>query len=375
MNIAVLHYHRIGGSGVVAYEIGKAMSDKKHDVHFIGLSAPFRLLESESRHLHFHKIWIKEYPVFDFQPYTLALASQLADIIDRYDIDVVHSHYALPHAIAAILARDIAKKKIKCVTTLHGTDITVVGSHPTMKNISRHAINSSDAVTAVSNFLKTESEKILDIKPGFIQTVYNFVNPKEFHPNLGCSKLFNAQENRKVIIHVSNLREVKNPIDVLTIFHGILHANAGNFELWIVGEGPMEVEMREWSIKHGVENRVKFMGVRSNIGRLLSACELMILPSKTESFGLSALEAMACGVPVLASRAGGLPEVIEDEVSGLLFEPGNTQEAIRKAVSLITNKKKLANMKKASIQHAHTNFQSINIINQYENLYLSLCTT
>ena len=373
MKIAVLHYHRIGGSGVVAYEIGRAMADNlHHEVHFVGLSAPFRLLESDNERLHFHKIWIKEYPVFDFQPYTLALASQLADIIDRYDIDIVHSHYALPHAIAAILARDIAEKKVKCITTLHGTDITVVGSHPTMKNITRYAINSSDAVTAVSNFLKVETEKIMGIAPGHIKTIYNFVNTDDFNPNLQANRLCDAKKGRCVMVHVSNLRDVKSPIDVLKIFYGLHQANVKDFELWIIGEGPMEVEMRQWCMDHRIKDRVKFMGVRSNIGKLLASCYMMILPSKSESFGLSALEAMACGVPVIASRAGGLPEVIKDGVSGILFEPGNVDDAIEKALALINNPKKLAAMKKACLEQSKVKFDYNKVISEYKDLYHSV---
>ena len=370
MKIAILHYHRIGGSGVVAYEIGRAMAEKLgHEVHFIGLNAPFRLLESDNEHLYFHKIWVKEYPVFDFQPYTLALASQLADIIDRYDIDIVHSHYALPHAVAAVLARDIAGKKVKCITTLHGTDITVVGSHPTMKNITRYAINSNNMVTAVSNFLKIETEKILKIAPGRIKTIYNFVNPEDFNPHLQKNKLCKNKKGRHILVHVSNLRDVKSPLDVLKIFYGIHQARVKDFELWIIGEGPMEIEMRQWCLDHELEDRVKFMGVRSNIGKLLASCFMMILPSKTESFGLSALESMACGVPVIASRAGGLPEVIDDGVNGILFEPGNVDEATEKALTLIKNPQKLKAMKKACLKQSKVKFDFNKIIKEYEELY------
>ena len=178
MNIAILNYHRVGGSGVVAYEIGRAMAEERgHRVHFIGLEPPFRLQDNFFDSVIFHKVDLQEYPVFDYQPYALALASQLSEIIQKYDIDVIHSHYALPHAISALLAKEISGKKVKLVTTLHGTDITIVGAHPSMMNITRYAIEKSDAVTAVSNSLKKDTEDRLGIKPGKIQTIYNFINP------------------------------------------------------------------------------------------------------------------------------------------------------------------------------------------------------
>ncbi|MCP4151102.1 MAG: N-acetyl-alpha-D-glucosaminyl L-malate synthase BshA [bacterium] len=373
MNIAILCYHRIGGSGIVAYEIGRAMAEEKgHTVHFMGLEPPFRLKngDSENEAMKFHRVCVQEYPVFDFQPYSLALASQLSTIIKHCDIDVIHSHYALPHAISALLARDISGRPVKCVTTLHGTDITVVGAHPSMTDITRYAIEKSYVVTAVSDSLARDSEERLGVAPGLIKTVYNFINPKFFNPSMrppDCQK----RKEKTVLLHISNLRAVKRPLDVIEIFHGI-HSAIGSqrdVELRIVGEGPMEYEMRELVEKLGIEAHVKFLGVRSDIGSIIACSDMVLLPSREESFGLIALEAMACGVPVIASRVGGLPEVIDDGRSGYLFEMGNTAEAAEKAVKLIMDRELLKKVKKEALKDANEKFDMHKIVDQYEELY------
>ncbi len=369
MNIAILNYHRIGGSGVVAYEIGRAMAEERgHRVHFVGLEPPFRLRENFVDSITFHKVNIQEYPVFDYQPYALALASQLAEIINTYDIDVVHSHYALPHAISALLARDISQKKLKCVTTLHGTDITIVGSHPTMKNITRYAIEKSDAVTAVSNSLKVDTEQKLGISPGKIQTVYNFVNTKNFNPDLKAINLSYCKD-RVMILHVSNLRSVKAPLDVIRIFHGIQKELDLNLSLCIFGDGPLRSQMEDLAKKLGIFEKVNFMGVFDNLGSIYKSASLLLLPSQQESFGLVALEALACGVPVVASRVGGLPEVIEDGKNSFLFERNNLKEAISKSIQVLSN----ANLRKKicanGIITAEQKFGMVKIIKQYEFLY------
>ncbi|MDA8031389.1 MAG: N-acetyl-alpha-D-glucosaminyl L-malate synthase BshA, partial [Alphaproteobacteria bacterium] len=261
---------------------------------------------------------------------------------------------------------------VKCITTLHGTDITVVGTHPTMKNITRYAINSSDAVTSVSNFLKQKTESTLDIGQKKIQTIYNFINPLNFNPNLKRNQLCKTSKGRCAIVHVSNLRQVKSPLNMLKIFKGIHEAGVKEVELKIVGEGPMEIKMREWCADNRIEDLVQFMGVRSNIGNILASSYLMLLPSKFESFGLVALEAMACGVPVVASNTGGIPEVIDDGVNGILFESENIEQAICKAVDLISNPERLQAMRKACVEQVNTKFEFNKIIKQYEHLYRSL---
>jgi N-acetyl-alpha-D-glucosaminyl L-malate synthase BshA len=369
MNIAILCYHRIGGSGIVAYEIGRAMAEEKgHTVHFMGLEPPFRLKDSDSEKMKFHGVCVKEYPVFDFQPYSLALASQLSTIIKRYGIDVIHSHYALPHAVSALLARDISGKPVKCVTTLHGTDITVIGAHPSMTDITRYAIEKSDVVTAVSNSLVKDTEKKLGITPGKIKTVYNFVNPKYFNPSLRPTDC-EGREDKTVILHISNLRAVKRPLDVIKIFHGIYKAMDQPMELRIVGEGPLQYDMEVLVEKLGIERHVRFMGVRSDIGVVIACADLLLLPSQEESFGLAALEAMACGVPVVASRVGGLPEVIDDGRSGFLFSVGNTDEAAEKAVKLLENLEAYYSVQKEALKDAEQKFGMTKIVDQFEALY------
>ena len=352
----------------MAYEIGRAMAeDKGHQVHFVGLEPPFRLKNNESTNMKFHKVYVQEYPVFDFQPYSLALASQLSSLIRQNRIDIIHSHYALPHAVSALLARDISGKNVKCVTTLHGTDITIVGAHPTMADITRYAIEKSDVVTAVSDSLRMESEAKFGINPGKIKTVYNFVNPEVFNPEFRSEA---CRKGKKIIVlHLSNLRPVKRPLDVIKIFHGIEKALDLPMELRIVGEGPLQYEMMELAGTLGIREKVNFLGVRSDIGCQIASSHLMLLPSQQESFGLAALEAMASKVPVVASRVGGLPEVIEDGRSGILFTLGDTEEAAGKAVRLLEDKALYDSVVAEAFRDAGEKFSMKKITDQYEQLY------
>jgi len=369
MKIAVLNYHRMGGSGIVAYELGRAMAEEiGHSVHFVGLEPPFRLGEQYSDRIHFHKVWLKDYPVFNYPPYTLALASQLSGLIIKYNIDLIHSHYALPHAVAALLASDISGRDVKCITTLHGTDITVVGAHPTMTNITCHALRKCDAITAVSHYLRTETERIFGMPEGRIQTIYNFINPEFFNPGLQKKDQLNP-ENDFVCLHISNLRKVKQPLDVIRIFHGLSQKSTRPMKLWILGEGPMQSEMMNLAASLGIENRVQFMGIRTNIGPIIASANLLIMPSQEESFGLSALEAMACGVPVLAAHAGGLPEVVKDGHTGFLFQTGDIRAAVDRGLQLIRNQNVLKTMAETAAKHAVETFNMNTIVRQYNELY------
>jgi len=371
MNIAILCYHRIGGSGIVAYEIGRAMAeDKGHNVHFMGLEPPFRLKGNCSDKMKFHKIHIKEYPVFDHQPYALALASQLSVLIKHYDIDVIHSHYAIPHAISAILARDISGRNVKLVTTLHGTDITVVGAHPSMMDITCYSIEKSDVVTAVSKDLVKESEQKMCVSHGRIKVVYNFINPAFFNPSLRTPEL-RGKNDKFIITHISNLRPVKRPLDVINIFNEIYKTMGEAVELHIVGEGPMQFEMMKLVDDLNLKDSVKFLGVRSDIGSLIASADLFLLPSENESFGLAALESMACGVPVLATRVGGLPELIEDGKSGLLFHLGNIKEAAEKGIQIIRDSALYNIIRENGLKTATEKFNMDKIVDQYEKLYMN----
>ncbi|GAB4184760.1 MAG: N-acetyl-alpha-D-glucosaminyl L-malate synthase BshA [Calditrichia bacterium] len=371
MNIAILSYHRIGGSGIVAYEIGKAMAEERgHQVHFVGLEPPFRLRNYFSENMFFHKVFMKEYPVFDYQPYSLALASQLVDLIKRYRIEVIHAHYALPHAVAAILAKQISGINIKTVTTLHGTDITVVGAHPTMKPITEWAIETSDAVSAVSNHLRDETESQFDVTRGKIQTIYNFINPQYFNPDL-ASEEYRKDPGKLIFIHVSNLRPVKSPLRVIEIFDAVLPQLKKDAELWIVGEGPLEFQMMDMAKDRGIGEKVKFWGVCNNVGPIMAAADIMILPSEKESFGLAALESMACGTPVAAACAGGLPELIQDNENGILFANDHTDEAVGKIVRLANDETFYNTIRNNAIDTAVNKFNKNKILDQYELLYES----
>lgn len=370
MEIAILNYHRVGGSGIVAYEIGKAMSERGHMVHFMGLEPPFRLRDNFSQNMRFHRVELQDYPVFNYPPYTLALASQLGDLIDHHNIDVVHSHYALPHAVAAVLARDIAGRPIRCITTLHGTDITVVGAHPTMKNITRFAIEHSDAVTAVSDSLKQQTADTFGINADCIHTIYNFINPRFFNPELKRTVMSNMNPDGKfIVMHMSNLRSVKSPLDVIRIYHGLSQGANRPTELWIVGEGPLRSEMVRLSEELGIDREVRFLGVRNIVGPIVANADLFLMPSSEESFGLSALEAMACGVPVLAANAGGLPEVVVPGKTGQLFEKGNVQHAIQLGLPMINEAGLRDSLGQAAAAHATERFDMDKIISQYEALY------
>ncbi|MBN2441016.1 MAG: N-acetyl-alpha-D-glucosaminyl L-malate synthase BshA [Spirochaetales bacterium] len=368
MRIAILSYHKIGGSGIVAYEIGRVMAEERgHEVHFVGLEPPFRLKENNSKNLNFHKVWVSDYPVFNYPPYALALVSQLAELIRDCGIDVIHSHYALPHAIAAIMAREVAKKNVRCITTLHGTDITIVGAHPAMKMITCYALEKSDVVTAVSDFLKKETERIFGVCSNEIRRVYNFVNPNTFHPEIKSRK--KDESGKKVIMHISNLRPVKRPLDVIRIFHKIFTKTEIPLELWIIGDGPLKSEMVSLAEELSIRPYIKFLGVKHPVGPLIAQADIILISSLTESFGLAALEAMACKVPVVATRTGGLPEVIEDGISGMLFDVGDIDVAADKSLQLLTNKKLNSCIKKEGLHVVSKKFNYRAIVDEYETLY------
>ena len=370
MNIAILCYHRLGGSGILAHDLGVAFARTgMHNVHFVGLEPPFRYLDDDNENVWFHKIELKEYPVFVYPPYTLSLASQLASIIDNNDIDVIHSHYAIPHAVAAILAGNIARRKVRTVTTLHGTDITLIGSHPTFKNITKYAIEESGVVTAVSEFLKERTQEVLGINGDKIQVVYNFVDRQCFNPDLKCWCCHKPAPDKKIIAHASNLRPVKAPLDVIKLFAGISESTSFNTELWVIGDGPMQSEMIEFCRKLGIEKNVKFLGIRTDLGRILTCCDLFLLPSKEESFGLAALEAMACGVPVIASRSGGLPEVIDDGVSGCLIDVGDIEAGAEMGRRLLVDEDFAKLVIHGGLETAFNRFRQSNIVSRYEALY------
>ena len=373
MNIAVLHFHRLGGSGIIAYEIGLAMAQLGHNVHFIGLEFPFRnninlIQKNHIGNIFFHKIQFQEYPVFDYQPYGLATASQVAEWIEQYNINVIHSHYAIPHAICALLARQILNRPhLKCILTLHGTDITIVGSQPSMRSITCYAIRQSDQVIAVSNYLKAKTQEIFDPQKKIdIKVLYNFVNPSYVQNSLKSKQI----NNEKIILHSSNLREVKSPLDVIHIFHHI-QMSIPNSKLWIVGDGPLRTAMESLINEYNITDKVIFKGIVKDVFNIKKSADLMLMPSKDESFGLSALESMSLGIPVIARAVGGLKEIITHNENGFLFNDNDLSIAIETGIKILKDKILYERISNNAIKTTQLKeFSMTKIVQEYEKIYL-----
>jgi N-acetyl-alpha-D-glucosaminyl L-malate synthase BshA len=370
--IGIVCYPTYGGSGVVATELGIALAEKGHEVHFISYSQPFRL-DRVSDKTFFHEVTVPDYPLFDYTPYELNLTSKLVDVVLHEKIDILHVHYAIPHASAAIQAKHILETygvKIPIVTTLHGTDITLLGKDKSFKPVIEYAINKSDAVTSVSLDLKKETlnhfkiTKQIDVIPNFIDSnLYNKDGDKVLR-----SKFANTQE--KILIHVSNLRKVKRVTDVVKIFE-IVQKEIPS-KLIMIGDGPERIQAEQLCRKLNISDRVKFMGKLKSVEEFMSISDLFLLPSETESFGLVALEAMASGVSVISSNSGGLSEVNIDGLTGYLSEVGDVKQMSENAITLLSNEKMLDTFKQNAFNHA-MNFDLPNILPLYESLYTKLC--
>ena len=369
MKIGVVCYPTFGGSGVVATELGIELSKKGHEVHFITYSQPVRL-DALSSNLHYHEVNVPDYPLFKYEPYELALSSKLFDVISKHEIDVLHVHYAIPHAYAAYMAKKILNEngyKIPIITTLHGTDITLVGNHPFYKPAVSCSINKSDIVTSVSQSLKDDTYRLFDVK-NEIEVIPNFIelNKDKLNENIPCHRSLMAAENEKIITHISNFRKVKRIEDIVKIFFEIQKEIPS--KLMMVGEGP-EKENAEYLCEQlGIQNKVIFFGNSNEIDKILCFSDLFLLPSETESFGLAALEAMACGVPVISSNSGGLPEVNTDGFSGFLSNVGDVSKMSSDAIALLKDETKLAQFKENALQTAKL-FDIQNILPLYEQVY------
>jgi len=358
MKIGVLCYPTYGGSGVVATELGKAMAQRGHEVHFINYQLPVRLQgNGYSPGIYFHEVVVPDYPLFAHSPWTLALAGRLVHVAQEYGLDVIHAHYAVPHALAAVLARDIVGK-IGVVTTLHGTDITLVGKEPDLLEVTRHGIQRSDVATAVSHFLAQETRNQLGVEKD-IQTVYNFVDLEQYQR---CPNKLSLGQDEAVLIHISNFRPVKRLEDVIRVFAGVRRQRRA--VLLLVGDGPQRCAAQTLARELGVQEDVKFMGQEQSIVPLLSAADLLLLPSAKESFGLVALEAMACGVPVVGSAAGGLPEVV-GEAGGILCPVGDVEAMTKAALSILAD---LAPWRRGSRRQAQL-FSHTRWVDEYEQIY------
>ena len=368
MRIGMVCYPTYGGSGVVATELGKALADRGHQVHFVSNSLPARL-DVFRENLYFHEVSMVHYPLFEHSPYVLALTGKLVEVVREQKLDLLHVHYAIPHATAAHLAREIMAGqgiRVKVITTLHGTDITLVGKDPNYAPVVSFAIQQSDAVTAVSDFLRDETHRYFDCRKKVI-TVPNFVDLHRFTPSVrpGLRERF-CPAGHRLLIHISNFRRVKRIDRVVEWFHRI--SDQVPSSLLMVGDGP-ELPRAEQSVREGgLTGKVHFIGRQDPVESLLGVSDLLLLPSETESFGLAALEAMACGVPVMSSDAGGLPELIEDGRSGILVPENGQEQGIQKAVALLSNAAMLEQFRQASIRRA-SDFSLDRVLPLYEALY------
>lgn len=369
MNIGIVCYPTFGGSGVVATELGKALANKGHQVHFITYQQPVKL-DIFSENIFYHEVKVSDYPLFDYQPYELVLTSKLVDVVKFERLDVLHVHYAIPHASAAYMAKKILATEginIPIITTLHGTDITLVGKDSSFEPVITFAINKSDAVTAVSENLKQDTLKHFKINRE-IEVIPNFICLEQYNYNgsIDAIKTSIAPNGEKVLIHISNFRKVKRTEDVIRIFDIVRQKIPS--KLLMVGDGPERHRLEELCRELNTCHLVKFLGKVKDTERVLSASDLFILPSETESFGLAALEAMAAKTPVISTNTGGIPEVNKQGVSGYLSNIGNIEEMAQNAIKILENEKTLTQFKNAAFEEAKK-FDINSILPKYEAVY------
>lgn len=370
LRIGILCYPTIGGSGIVASELGKMLAKKGHLIHFFSSSIPFRLGRIYPN-IFFHEVEVNQYAVFRYPPYELALASKIADVIQREQLDVLHVHYAVPHAVCAYLAKKFSGKNIKIVTTLHGTDITVLGYDSTLANAIKFGIENSDVVTAVSKDLKEETKKLLHTDFP-IKTVYNFIDESTYYKrdNPELKHNFQILPTEKTIVHISNFRKVKRVTDVIYTFHKIAqHIEA---KLLLVGDGPDQFIVKNLVDQLGLNEKVLFLGKQENMAEILSISDLLILPSEKESFGLVLLEAMACGVPVVATKVGGIPEVVVHNETGFLAKVGDIDKMANYSLQLLQNSELHRQFSQFGQERVKAQFNSTKIVNEYEEIYKQL---
>jgi N-acetyl-alpha-D-glucosaminyl L-malate synthase BshA len=371
LNIAIVCYPTFGGSGVVATELGRALAKRGHQIHFISYNLPVRLEALNDPNIRYHEVNVPDYPLFKYQPYELALSSRLVDVVKTHKIDVLHVHYAIPHAYAAYMAKKMLLDsgiQIPIVTTLHGTDITLVGSHPFYRPAVTFSINHSDRVTAVSESLKQDTLRLFEIKKK-IEVIPNFIDIDKIKAKgKPCERSLLANKEEKIITHISNFRPLKRILDVIAVFEGILPKVSS--KLMMVGEGPEKIKALEYVKNKGLQEHVLFLGNSNEIDKILCFSDLFLLPSEKESFGLSALEAMAHGVPVISSDAGGIPEVNQHGVTGYLSEIGNTADMVQNALRLLENETQHQLFKNQALAHAKQ-FNIESIVSQYESTYVN----
>lgn len=360
MRIGITCYPTFGGSGIVATELGIELAQRGHEVHFISYANPIRL-DPENERIHYHEVEVSSYPLFQFPPYTLALASRMAEVAELYDLDLLHVHYAIPHSIAASLARQmLAPKPLPFITTLHGTDITLVGAERSYFRITKFSIEQSDGITAVSHYLRQKTIEVFGIQQE-IRVIPNFINCLRYKPDP------TRPAEPKRLVHISNFRPVKRPLDCIRILQRVLESV--EVELWMIGDGPERGPAEALARELGVEKHVEFLGKQARVERFLAQAHVLLLPSALESFGLAALEAMACGVPPVATRVGGLPELITHGVDGFLEPVGEIDAHAARVIELLTNQELYQRVAAAARNTAVTRYCSSHIIPLYERLY------
>jgi L-malate glycosyltransferase len=375
MRIGITCYPTYGGSGVVATELGIELAALGHEVHFISYSQPFRLSGRDDG-IFYHEVPVSNYPLFEFPPYDLALASRMAEVAEYYNLDLLHVHYAIPHSVSALLARQMLAargRRLPFITTLHGTDITLVGLDRSYLPITRYSIEESDGVTSISNYLREKTIESFNItRP--IEIITNFVNcdvykplPDDAEREHTCVRRHLAAPDESVLIHLSNFRPVKRVPDVVRIFAKV--AKERPAQLVLVGDGPDRSAAEFLAHDLGIHERVHFLGKQDRVNELLALADLLLMPSEMESFGLAALEAMACKVPSIATHVGGVPELIDDGVTGLLFDVGNVDAMAAGALSLLTDPARLQAMRDAARQTAQKRFCATLVVPHYVRFY------
>ncbi len=372
MKIGIVCYPTFGGSGVVATELGMALADNGHEVHFITYNQPVRL-DFISHNLHFHEVMMEEYPLFQYQPYELALSTRMVEVVEKHGLEILHVHYAIPHAYAAYMAKQMLQEKgidIKVVTTLHGTDITLVGSHPTYKTAVEFSINNSDVVTTVSKSLKEDTLRLFNIT-NEIQVVHNFIDIEKYakESQKDCQRIALAKPGERIFTHISNFRPVKRVEDVVRTFE-IVHRTVPS-KLLMVGDGPDKRTAELLAKELGIKEDVIFLGNSSEVAELLCYTDVFLLPSETESFGLAALEAMAAEAVVISTNTGGLPEVNEHGYSGFLSNIGDVEDMANNALKIVKDEATLQQFKKNAKEHTKQ-FSLNSILPIYEEIYESL---
>jgi L-malate glycosyltransferase len=370
VKIGITCYPTYGGSGAVATELGIALAAKGHEVHFITYQQPFRLPSFLPR-IYFHEVDVGRYPLFEYPPYDLALAVRMHEVVKTHGLDLLHVHYAIPHATSAWIAREMlreARSDVKVITTLHGTDITIVGQDPSFHPITKFSIEKSDRITAVSQFLRQETFNAFGCTACSVEVIYNFIDP-EVYDRARYPETLREQVNggRRVLMHVSNFRAVKRVRDIVQIYAKV--RNEVPSVLVMVGDGPDRVDAEAEARALGVDKDVFFLGKIDAVAPLLAGADLFLLPSQSESFGLSALEALASGTPVVGSRAGGIPEVVKEGVTGALCEIGDVDGMAKASIDILADRDRWMTMSRDAAADARLRFSRDDIVRQYESLY------